>query len=64
MEYQKKQKNKLLDNTSDQLSKFRAKNWVEINVTHVEHITKIVKLNLKLQWWSQGYKIIVMHVYF
>ena len=31
MEYQKKKKKKLLDNTSNQRSKFRTKNWVEIN---------------------------------
>ena len=30
-------------------TKFRTKNWVETNDMHVERITPIVKLNLKLQ---------------
>ena len=38
----------LLDNTPNQPSKFRTKNWVEINVRKKD-ITPIVKLNLKLQ---------------
>ena len=46
MEYQKIIN--LLDNTSNQPTKFRTKNWVEI-MMGVEHITKIVMLNLKLQ---------------
>ena len=37
-----------LDNTPNQPSKFRTKNWVEINDDSVESITPIVKLNLKL----------------
>ena len=44
MEYQKVMN--FLDNTSNQPFKFRTKNWVEM--TQVERITKIVKLNLKL----------------
>ena len=39
----------LLDNTSNEPSKFRAKNWVEIMRKDVEHITLIIKLNLNLQ---------------
>ena len=39
----------LVDNTPNQLSKFRTKNWVEINDDHVECMTPTVKLNLKLQ---------------
>ena len=37
----------LLENTQDQPSKFRTKNWVEINDESKEHI--VVILNLKLQ---------------
>ena len=33
-------------------------------VIYVEHITLIVKLNLKLQRLSQVYMIIVNHIYF
>ena len=47
MEYQKIIK--LLENTPDQPSKYRTRKWVEINDDHVERITSIVKLNLKLQ---------------
>ena len=39
----------LLDNTSNQTTIFRTKNWVEINMMQLEHITPLVKLNLKLQ---------------
>ena len=39
----------LLDNTPNQPTKFRTKNWVEKHVSHVGHITLIVKLDLKLQ---------------
>ena len=39
----------LLDNTANQSSKFRSKNWVEIHDESQEHITKITKLDLKLQ---------------
>ena len=45
MEYQKIIN--LLGNTPNQPSKFRTKNCVEMN--HVEHITPIINLNLKLQ---------------
>ena len=38
----------LLDNTSNQLLKFRIKNWVEINSDGRVTCTPIVKLNLKL----------------
>ena len=47
MEYQKIIN--LLDNTPNQPSQFKTKNWVEINDDHEEHITKTIKLNLKLQ---------------
>ena len=47
MEYQKTIN--LLENTPNQPTKFRTKNWVEIMMTRVERITLIVKLNLKLQ---------------
>ena len=47
MEYQKIIN--LLNNKPNQPSKFRRKNWVEKMMTHVQHITAIVKLNLKLQ---------------
>ena len=36
----------LLDNKPNQSSKFRTKDWVEI--TYVERITQIVKLDLRL----------------
>ena len=39
----------LLDNTSNQPSKFRTKNWVEIMMNQEEHIILIVKSSLKLQ---------------
>ena len=39
----------LLDNTQNQPTKFRTKNWVEINDNHAERITPIVRLNLKLR---------------
>ena len=47
MEYQKIIK--LLDNTLNQQTKFRNNSWEEINMTLVERIATIVKLNLKLQ---------------
>ena len=49
--------------TLNQPSKFRTKNWVETMMTQVEYITKVVKLNLKLQCWNQLYAIIVMHIF-
>ena len=36
----------LLDNTPNQTTKFKTKNWVDI---HDERITKLIKLDLKLQ---------------
>ena len=60
MEYQKVIN--LLDKTPNQPSKFRTKNCVEINDnSHMERITSIVKLNLRLQCYSQVYVILVMH---
>ena len=34
----------MLDNTPNQPSKFKTKNWVEINDDYVEHITPIVEM--------------------
>ena len=48
MEYQKIIN--LLDNLPNKPSKFETKSWVKINDAWVEHITQIVKLNLKLQY--------------
>ena len=49
MEYQKIA-NLLDDNKSNQPSKFRTKNWFEINdESRGEHIMLIIKLSLKLQ---------------
>ena len=39
----------LLDNRSNQTTKFRTKIWVKIMMTRVERTALIVKLNLKLQ---------------
>ena len=47
MEYQKIIN--LLDNTPNQLTKFRTKIGFKQMMTNVERITLIVKLNLKLQ---------------
>ena len=47
MEYQKI--SNLIDDTLNQPSKFRTRNWVEINDESKEHIMLIVKLSLKLQ---------------
>ena len=47
MEYQKVIN--LLDNTPNQPTNFRTKNWDEINDDAHEHITLVVKLLLKLQ---------------
>ena len=52
----------LLDNTPNEPSKFRTKNWFEIN-DDANSITPIVTLNLKLQCWSQVFVIIVMRTY-
>ena len=48
MEYKKKIRN-LLDNPTNQPSKFRSKNWVEINDGSYGKTTLVVKLYLKLQ---------------
>ena len=47
MEYQKIIN--LLDNTSNQPSKFKTKNWIEIKMNQEEHKILIVISNLKLQ---------------
>ena len=39
----------LLDNTPSQSSKFSTKNGSKYMMTRAEHVTPIVKLNLKLQ---------------
>ena len=39
----------LVDNTQNEPSKFRTRNWVEINDEPRVMITKIIKLNLKVQ---------------
>ena len=51
MEYQKIIN--LLDNTPNQLTKFRTNNCAQINVMHMERVTLIVKLNLKFQCQNQ-----------
>ena len=49
MEYQKKKKKKkLLDNTPNHLTKFRTKNWIEVN-SQEDCIVPIVTLDSKLQ---------------
>ena len=48
MEYQKIA-NLIDDNTLNQPSKFRTRNWIEIMMNQEEHIMLIVKLRLKLQ---------------
>ena len=60
MEYQKE---KLLDNTLNQLSKFRTKNWIEINDQSRGVLIPIVTLDLRPQCLSLIYVIIVMHKY-
>ena len=39
----------LLDNTTNQSSKFNTKTWFETMITPVKNTTPIAKLNLKLQ---------------
>ena len=46
MDYQKK---KLLDNTLNQPSKFKTRNWVEINDKSRGMHASIITLNLKLE---------------
>ena len=48
MEYQKIA-NLIDDDTPNQPSKFKTRNWVEIMMNQEEHIMLIVKLSLKLQ---------------
>ena len=45
----KKKKKKLLDNTPNQPSKFKAKSWAEINDGGRATQTAVVKVNLRLQ---------------
>ena len=47
MDYQKIRK--LLENIPNQPTQLRAKQWLEIHMNHVERITLIVKLKLKLE---------------
>ena len=61
MEYQKIIN--LVDNTSNQMSKFRAKNWIEINVQSREVIIPVVTLDLRPQCSSLVHVIIVMQTY-
>ena len=59
MEYQKIIN--LLDDATNQLSKCRTRNWVEMNDESKGMI--IVTLNLKCQWWDKTYVITVTHTY-
>ena len=52
----------LLDDTMNQTSKFRKRNWVEINDESKGNMI-IVTLDLKRPWQGQIYVIIVMHAY-
>ena len=61
MEYQKIIN--MIDDTKNQSSKFRTRNWIQINHESRETVMLIVTLNLKLQWSGQIYVIIVMHIY-
>ena len=61
MEYQKIIN--MIDDTKNQPSKFRTRNWIQINDESRETVMVIVILNLKLQWSGQIYVIIVMHIY-
>ena len=60
MEYQKIN---FLENTPNQPTKFRTKNWVEMNDESRGINSLIVKLDLKLQCLGQIYVIAVMHIY-
>ena len=60
MEFQKTVN--LLDNMPNKPSKFKTKIGLKQMMTHLERITPIVKLDLKLQW-GQVYVIIVMRTY-
>ena len=52
-----------IDDAKDQPSKFRKRNWIQINHESRETVMLIVTLVLKLQWSGQIYVIIVMHIY-
>ena len=53
----------MLRNTSNQPSKFRAKNWVEINDESRRAYDSNNQIKFKLQFKSLVYVIIVMHTY-
>ena len=53
----------LLENTPNQPTKFRTKNGLKQMMNHMERITLIVKLNLKLQCEGHVYVITVIHTY-
>ena len=61
MEYQKRIS--FLDNTSNQLSKFRTKNWIERNDQSRGNYNTKVMLDLSPQCYSLVYITIVMHTY-
>ena len=61
MEYQKIIN--LLDNAPNQATKFRTKNWVELN-NELRGTYNTNKLDLKLQCYGQAYVITVIHIYF
>ena len=51
----------LLGNKSNQLSRFRTKNWIGKMINQEECIISIVTLDSKLQCQSLVYVIIAMH---
>ena len=53
----------LLNDESNKPSKFRTRNWVEINDEARGTYSHINKLNLKRQCQDLVYVIIVMHIY-
>ena len=54
---------KMLDNTPNQSSKFRTKNWVEINNDARGTYNKCSQIKFKSSYQSQVYVIIVIHIY-
>ena len=56
--------NKIVRQYTKSTIKTRTKIGLKYKRTHVERITLIFKLNVKLQCLNQVYVIIVMHVYF
>ena len=60
MEYQKIAN--LLECTSNNPSKFRTRNWVEIMMNQ-EETMQIVILDLKLQCYDQIYVVMLIHTY-